>query len=592
MNSKIRWRLTATYLAIVFVTMTLLGLILSYSIERQFTSEVRTALNAHGQLLRSQIAGSSQKMLKPGDLDNACRLMASKINAHVVVRGENGVVFGDSERGFRTTMDIPESMRGLREGFGCRICHSEIREPKVLSVNVPVMRDNRQEGMVVVSASLYEATRAAAKTRRIILATLVFTCLLVAVMTLRLAGSIADPVSHMNEMARKMASGDLSLRVQTTHRDEIGQLAESLNVMADHLQSNLDQLAQERDKMATVLTTMADGIVVTDKSGMITLFNRASERLFGLKADKVLGSQVDVLKCVPDIPDMIRRTLGGGALVRKEVSTETPAERIINVYAAPVHDQKAAIAGSVVVLQDVTEIRRQAEIRKDFVANVSHELRTPVASVRAIVGALQSGAIEEASVAQNFLDNLDLETDRLSLLLNDLLHLSEIEAGKKSKRTVVPLREIADQVVSELSDQARKTDIKVTVDMPNELSVFAEKQQMVQVMRNLVDNAIKYTGEGGRVEITGNEADSEITFTVKDTGVGIPPSALDRIFERFYRVDKARSRQLGGTGLGLSIVKDIVDAHDGRIMVDSEVGVGSSFTIALPKSKPDPTVSA
>ena len=588
MNSKIKWRLTITYLALVLVTMSLLGLILSYSIERQFTSEVRTALNAHGQLLRSQIEWNPRKARKPGDLDNACRLMASKINAHVVVRAENGVVLGDSERGFRMTVDIPESMRGLREGFGCRICHSEIRDPKMLSVRVPIVLDRQEKGSIIVSASLYEASRAVAKTRRIILATLVFTCLLVAFLTLRLAGSIADPVSHMNEMARKMASGDLSLRVQTSRRDEIGELAESLNVMADHLQSNLDQLAQERDKMATVLATMADGIVVTDKSGTVTLFNRASERLFGLRADKVVGSQVDVLKSVPDIPDMIRRTLDGGAFVRKEVPTQKPAERIINVYAAPAHDQKGAIAGSVVVLQDVTEIRRQAEIRKDFVANVSHELRTPVASVRAIVGALQSGAIEEAPVAQKFLDHLDLETDRLSLLLNDLLHLSEIEAGRKSKRAVVNLREIAEQVVSQLSEQARRGEIGVTVDVPSELSVYAEKQQMVQVMRNLVDNAIKYTSEGGRVEIRGNEADSEITFTVKDTGVGIPPSDLDRIFERFYRVDKARSRQLGGTGLGLSIVKDIVDAHDGHIMVDSEVGVGSSFTIALTKSKPEP----
>ena len=590
MNSKIKWRLTATYLALVFIAMSLLGLILSYSIERQFTSEVRTALNAHGQLLRSQIMGSSRKALKPGDLDNACRLMASKINAHVVVRGQGGVILGDSEQGFRT-VDIPESMRGLREGFGCRICHSEIRDPKMLSVNVPIMKGKQQEGSVVVSASLYEATRAAGKTRRIILAMLVFTSIMVAIMTFRLAGSIADPVSHMNEMARKMASGDLSLRVQATRRDEIGQLAETLNVMADHLQSNLDQLAQERDKMATVLTTMADGIVVTDKSGMVTLFNRASERLFGLKADKVVGNQVDMLKSVPDIPDMIRRTLDDGSLVRKEVSTQMPAERIINVYAAPVHDQKAAIAGSVVVLQDVTEIRRQAEIRKDFVANVSHELRTPVASVRAIVGALQSGAIEEAAVAQKFLDNLDLEIERLSLLLNDLLNLSELEAGKKSKRTVVELREIAQQVISELSERASKGRVEVAMDIPSELSVLAEKQQMVQVMRNLVDNAIKYTGEGGSVEVTGNETDSEITFTVKDTGVGIPPSDLDRIFERFYRVDKARSRQLGGTGLGLSIVKDIVEAHDGRIMVDSEVGAGSTFTIALPKSKSEPPVS-
>ena len=583
MTSRIRWRLAATYLAVVFFAMTILGLVLSYSVERHFVSEAESALSAHGILIGDLIAQEFDAQGKPQDLNVLLRDLAAEVQARIVVYDDHNLLLGDSRAG-SPWETVPERAEGLRAGFGCRICHSEVKGSESLTVEVPLTHGGQRIGSIKLFASRYEAVLAAARTRRIILAALFITSLIVAAITMRLAASIADPVSHMNEMARKMASGDLSQRVKVSRRDEIGQLAESLNVMADRLQTNLDQLAQERDKMATVLTGMADGIVVTDRLGAVALLNRASERLFGLESDRVIGEPVEVLGSVPDVPDMIRRTLASGKPIHKELKTTVPAERIINVYAAPVRDQRGDIAGGVAVLQDVTEARRQAEIRKDFVANVSHELRTPVASIRAIVGALESGAMEDSAMATRFLDSLDAETERLSLLLNDLLHLSELESGKKEpKRTTVNMYELAYEVVAELSEKAKRCGVRVTVDIPHHLSVFAEKQQMLQVLRNLIDNAVKYTGDLGSVNITGYETDAETVLSVRDTGVGIPPSDLDRIFERFYRVDKARSRQLGGTGLGLSIVKDIMDAYGGRVMAESQVGVGSTFSVVLPK---------
>jgi len=584
MIRQIRWRLTATYLIVIFIAMSILGTVLSYLVERQFVAEVHTALGAHGQLLRDHIQDGFRHSPKPGELNDVCQLLGRKINARITVYSIDGTVVGDSESLSGPDSGIPESMKGLREGFGCRICHSEVRKPKTMVINVPLERGSKVIGNVRLAASLYEAQRAAARTRRIILATLVVTSLIAGAVSMRLAGSIAEPISHMNVMARKMASGDLHQRVQVSGQDEVAELAESLNVMADRLHENLDQLAQERDKMETILTTMADGIVVTDRSGAIILFNRASERLFGLGAKQILGRKIESLASIPNVPEMVRQTLNGGKPMKRELTTAVPAERIVNVYAAPIRDQKSAIAGSVAVLQDVTEIRRQAEIRKDFVANVSHELRTPVASIRAVVGALQSGAREDAPAAERFLESLDAETERLSLLLTDLLNLSELESGKQGpRRTVVWMEEIAEQAVSELAEKARKCGVSVSVAVPPDICAFVDKRQVLQVLRNLIDNAVKYTGEGGLVEITGQETEGEINITVRDTGVGIPPADLDRIFERFYRVDKARSRQLGGTGLGLSIVRDIVGAHGGRVAVESKVGEGSAFTIIVPK---------
>jgi len=590
MTGQIRWKLTFTYLIVIFIAMSVLGLILSCLVERQFEHEVDVALNAHAQLLRSSIEESFRKDIKPGDLDGICRLLSGKIHARITVCGQDGAVLGDSENGLTEAKGsgIPESMRELREGFGCRICHSEARAPRTITVTAPVTRGGKTIGMVKLSASLYEAEQAAARTRRIILASLVVTSLIVAGVTMRLAASIAEPVSHMNEMARRMASGDLSQRVQASSRDEVGQLATSLNLMADHLQANLDQLDQERDKMETILTSMADGIVVTDRSGAIILFNRAAERLFGLSSDQVIGKRIEALTALPEVAEMACCMLSGAKPLRKELRTAVPADRILDVHAAAVHDRKGDIAGSVCVLADVTEVRRQAEIRKDFIANASHELRTPVASIRALVGALQSGAWEDAAVAERFLNSLDAEAERLSLLLNDLLNLSELESdGTQPKRVVLPLKRIAEEAAANLSEKARQYGVRVSVDIPPDLVAYADKRQMLQVLQNLIDNAVKYTGDGGSVDITGAEANGEVFLSVKDTGVGIPPSELDRIFERFYRVDKARSRQLGGTGLGLSIVRDIVDAYGGRITVESQVGVGSTFTIALPKGSPD-----
>lgn len=588
MIRQIRWKLAATYIVVMLVAMTILGSFISYSVEHQFVSQVQTALGAHANLCRSQIEQRLTSSSAVGDLDSLCQLLSGKVNARIIVTDKGNAVIGDSEREMGASnaqSNMPISMKELRARFGCRLCHSEIAENQTYSVRIPIREGDRVLGQVTLSASLYNARLAAGRCRRIILVAVVLTALIVAIISMNVASTIAGPISHMNSMALKMAAGDLHQRVHVKLKDEVGQLAESLNAMATRLHDNMEQLAQERDRMETMLFTMADGIIVTDKSGIITLFNRAAERLFGLVSDCVIGEDAEALDCIPGVSEMIRCVLAGDSPVPRDLAASIPAERIVHVYVALVHDQEGKGVGSLVVLQDVTEIRRQAEFRKDFVGNVSHELRTPIASVRAIVGAFQAGAIDDPAVSAQFLTSLDSETERLSLLLNDLLALSALESGKLSpKRIMVRMKEIALLAVDELSDKARQCGVKVNVEIPDKLLAFADAHQTLQVMLNLVDNAIKYSGDGSLVIITGEESDSSVRVSVKDMGFGIPPADLDRIFERFYRVDKARSRQRGGTGLGLSIVKDIMEAHGGTITVDSIVGKGSVFTIIFRKT--------
>jgi len=589
MNTKIRWRLTTTYLSVIVVTMTVIGCLLSYVIEHQLVREVEIAMRAHAKPISDRVSQLMYKNPKLSELNDLCQVLARQTKLGVTVYDRHGLVLCNTETpDLRDVGPTPISTREFRSGFGCLICHTEMVKRKTQILTVPLRHKGVFVGTLRLSASLFEAERAAGRTRRVIVAGTLLVGIIVALVTVKLAGSISEPIGQMNRMAHEMSLGNLGQRVKVDSRDEIGQLAVSLNRMADSLEAYLDDLSEERDRMETILNSIGDGIVVTDEKEKVTLVNAPAERLFGMHRTDMIGSQVETLTPVCGLSYLVRSALSENRVIRREVRTEIPADRILNVRVAPVHDRKGQIAGTVCLLQDMSGTRRHAEIQKDFVANVSHELRTPVASIRAIVGALQSGALDDPDVAARFVSSLDAETERLSLLLNDLLNLSELDAGKTGRKyTTVSVREVAEEVVDNLADQIRQRGVYVSVDIPESITLRADRLQILQVLQNLVDNAVKYTGSGGTIGIKAFQSENEVTLKVQDTGIGIPPGDLDRIFERFYRVDKARSRQLGGTGLGLSIVKDIVDLYDGRIVVESKVGKGSTFTVVLPKFPPD-----
>jgi two-component system phosphate regulon sensor histidine kinase PhoR len=346
-----------------------------------------------------------------------------------------------------------------------------------------------------------------------------------------------------------------------------------------------------------MLTRMADGIIVTDVSGRIVLFNPAAERIFGIPAARAVDRTITDVFMDYDFSAMLTRAFGQGVSQTGEVKVERPQERLLDVFVTLVETEGGDGHGAVIVLHDLTEIRRLENIRRDFVANVSHELRTPVASIRAMAEALLMGAKDDPETLEQFLETMLKETERLSTLLDDLLELARIESGRRELRKVdLNARQLVETVLRKLRPQAERKQLCVSVDVPADLTLRADPDAMQQVLVNLLDNAIKYTPEGGKVgvecrvssvEVMTDEPPpvtrhpSPVTLIVRDTGVGIPREHLPRIFERFYRVDKARSREMGGTGLGLSIVKHLVELQGGRVTVESAVGKGSVFTVTL-----------
>ncbi|MGR6835640.1 two-component system histidine kinase PnpS [Syntrophomonas erecta] len=341
-------------------------------------------------------------------------------------------------------------------------------------------------------------------------------------------------------------------------------------------------IAQEKRRIQAILTSMVDAVVVLDLNGSIILANKAAERLFMAREGQLIGKQMDEISHVQEIIQMISQVLQTGY----EVFTEThmrPATQIFRVHVVPVKDQEEQIEGVVAIFHDVTDARNFDQMRSEFVGNVSHELRTPLTSIKGFVETLLDGAAENSTTCRRFLSIIEAETDRLTRMIDDLLSLSSIESKERfiNPKPVCIVRSMRN-IMNILGPQISEKHLHVEFIYPFTLPrIVADEDLLGQVLINLLDNAIKYTPRNGKIIIRCQRKESRIITTISDTGMGIPRESLPRVFERFYRVDKARSRNQGGTGLGLSIVKHIVESHGGEVFVDSEVGRGSTFGISF-----------
>jgi two-component system phosphate regulon sensor histidine kinase PhoR len=392
---------------------------------------------------------------------------------------------------------------------------------------------------------------------------------------------ISQPLQTLSRAAERFATGDLQQRIIPTGADEVSSLGASFNDMAAQLRVTITRLAEERAQAEAILTSMVDGVLVTDLAGNIQLMNQTAEQMCSVTEEQVLGKPLSEAVLHFDILDLLQKTLDSALPNKLEVTLTRPVERVVEVHAAPVMVGDDLI-GAVIVLYDITHQRRLEQVRRDFVANVSHELRTPVTSIRAMAETLVEADGDDPAMARDFMTTIISESERLTALLDDLLHLSAIESGR---RLITPqavnvgdvIRHVAERVLAPIAARHQR----LSLDVPEPLEGYADPDALVQILVNLIDNARKYSPEGCDIRVSAFR-DTALRLTVDDDGVGIPETDLERIFERFYRVDKARSRAAGGTGLGLAIVKHLVELHGGWISVQSEVGVGSTFTVTLP----------
>ena len=389
-------------------------------------------------------------------------------------------------------------------------------------------------------------------------------------------------ISEMAGFLSSITSGDSRRSLLSREKGAIEELAKSINDLAQNFERRLKEGEEEKYKIEAILMSMSDGLMLVDTKGRILLSNSAIKNFFGIESSIGGRTLMETLRKA-ELMEVIDRVVESRVTISREIEVTHPKELYLMTTATP-FSIKGEISGAVLTFHDITRLRRLEEIRKDFVANVSHEIKTPIAAIKGFAETLLDGAMDDRENAHKFLETMKNQSERLNSLVSDLLTLSGVELGDiKIKKTSVNLDDVVDTVFATLKEKAQEKGLYLEKDISPDLQeIRAERDRLIQILLNLVDNGIKFTEEGGvRVKVKGEE-ENVFVISVEDTGVGIPRKHLFRLGERFYRVDKARSRELGGTGLGLAIVKHLVKAHGWEMEIESTMGKGTVVKIIVP----------
>lgn len=393
---------------------------------------------------------------------------------------------------------------------------------------------------------------------------------------------LTSSLEELAELTQAFVAGDYDHKMLLPVDDEIGVIANNIQIMVTKWRQSLRENQKETSRVSTILASMVEGVIAFDQVGKIILLNNAAEKMFNITCDDAYKRYFLEVVRNSQLSDVLKATLGSGKHHVVEINYQ---DQIYRIYVAPILvAKKDMVQGAVMVLRNITEVRRLEQVRTDFVANVSHELRTPLTSIKGYLETLLDGAVEEVNIARQFLRTMENETIRLQRLIEDLLTLSKVETGKfEVVKKPIDLRYLLNHVIEILAPFLKERCSSLYIDIEDTLtSIMGHEDMLEQVFINLFDNAIKYSPDKSVITFKAYREEDGVILQVIDQGVGIPSDSLSRIFERFYRVDKARSRQVGGTGLGLSIVKHIVERHRGRIQVESQVGEGTAITVFLP----------
>jgi len=580
------WHLLAIVLALYAVTW-YFGKSLDAFQSRRCESE----LDAIARLARDRLAVGTG-LDDAGAVDVFCKRTREYTQTRLTVILPNGTVIGDSVEEpahMENHADRPEIQEAMRSGRGTSTRYSRTLDARLLYVAVSVLREGTVVAVVRASRPLTQLHGAVAPLHnRVLLA-----AVLVGVLTVVVSGGVSlhltRPLAAMRDGAERFAAGDLSFRMQEPPSAELGELAHAMNQMAGQLSSRIEAITHQRNEASAILGSMSEGVLAVDADQQVLTANQAAVALFRLDPDRATGRPMQEVVRNTDMQRLVTDVL----LKRRSGHTETivhldNGDRVLSMRASPLGNPQSRDMGAVVVFSDITEVRRLERIRREFVANVSHELRTPITSLKGFVETLLDGAVDEPDTARRFLSIISRHTDRLEAIIEDLLLLSRIESGsgiEAGSFAETAIQAVAISARDLCKSMAEERSIDVQLDVGQELRARVNGRLIEHALVNLIDNAINYSEPGGCVRVSAAESDGgTLTVSVKDEGCGIARHHLAHVFERFYRVDKARSREAGGTGLGLAIVKHIVQAHGGSVAVESDVNVGSTFTIRLPIS--------
>lgn len=585
---SLQLRLIISYVCIILFSFGFAAYFLARNLGDNALREIKSSLLNQANLVESQVPADYVKSENIQALNKIVTELSKKINARITIITQTGRVLADSQNDDIKAMDNhlsrPEIQSALRGETGEATRYSSTLKIDMLYMALPIKYNNENIGVVRLALALTYVQKELLLVRKAIIASFIFAILLALVLGSVMAAGIVKPLKKIIYSARRFAKGDFTHKILLDSTDEVGELAFALNSMANDIENKVKEIQIRNQHLAAILQSMIEGIIVVDRAGNILSINTPIERMFGIRDEDARNKLLLEAISNNDISDIVSDVLKSGVFKSREISSIWPKHMIFRIDVSPIF-QSGGITGALVVIHDITEFRRLEAVRRDFVANVSHELKTPLTSIKGFVETLLEGAIDDKDNARHFLQIIEEHANRLNSLINDLLDLSSIESGySKLQRENINIRDLTDRAILGFSSQLKNKMIHVDSQISPSFAVSADKDKLNQVFTNLIDNAIKFNKERGFIKIYADDLGDRLKIIIEDSGSGIPSQDIPRIFERFYRVDKARSRELGGTGLGLSIVKHIVELHGGSVGVESSEGFGSKFWFILPKS--------
>ncbi len=582
MFRSIQGKLVVVYLLLIVVAMELASLYLLRELERSYIGKVQDDLHQSAQLLAGQLSNFIRNdRLDPEAVDQ----YMERWPGEVLVLDANGVVIGATAR-----------LPNRDELLGLKFNHDDVSPAFFGNINrrtgmegaqrmayeaVPITVADNVIGVIYLKDSLEEAYARLRDLRDILLVATLVAMASTVVLGFALARTITGPIRELTRTAAQIAGGNFDQQIQVRSSDEIGQLAEMFNRMSRQLKETMSEIQDEKSQAEAILTHMADGLMALNASGRIIRLNPAAQRMFQVAELQAIGRRPGELAEDSGLEEALSEAWDQSSALTRQIRLK---DRVLQAYITPLKSDGRQPAGTVIVFHDITELEKLESLRREFVANVSHELKTPLTTVKSYVETLLDGAAEDPEVRDRFLRVVDGETERMTRLVRDLLRLTHMDEGT-SRWTIAPqdVGELVAEAAGRLRVQAERKRLAVACEVdPETPAALCDYDKIQQVVINLLANAIEFTPNGGRIQISVAPAGDEVQVAIQDTGIGIPAEDLPRIFERFYRVDKARSRSMGGTGLGLSIAKQIVELSGGSISIESEVDRGTTVTFTLP----------
>ena len=584
MLRSIQWRIAIPIVLLIIISLGILGYYIVSTVRDTQTANLRFQLETDAKI----IAQHTRLILTDNryQLTDEINTLAESTGARITIITVDGTVLADSieeASAMENHAQRPEIIDALATGRGESTRYSTTLQQQMMYLAVPIVQQGKTVGLARTALPMKTVEQSINRVAVPVILAIAVTSILAVLAAALIARATSRSIRQLTRAAKQIATGELDQQIMVNARDEIGELAHAFNEMSQSLKKTIAGIEEEGNKLSTVLSTMADGVIMTDDERTVVMANTAAEYLFDFKESNILGQPLIQAVYDYEIDEIAKGCLN----LSQEQSTQLElglSRTFIRAIAVPLRVER--FAGVLLLFQDLTQMRNLQTTRREFVGNVSHELRTPLSTIKAIVETLANGAIEDRAKTSDFLAKIDAEVDKLTQMVGELTELSRIETGQiELNREKINLRQLIDEVINRIAPQAERQKIAISNDIPAELPYpQADRERIGQVIQNLLHNAIKFTPPSGNVVISSEYKRHLVVVSVTDNGIGISSEDLPHVFERFYKADKARSG--GGTGLGLAIAKHIIQAHGGAIWAQSQQGKGSTFSFNLPIKSP------